>query len=98
MPKVDKRILPAFTEAEVKQLLAACSGSRDKAIVLFLLDTGCRASEFIGLNGGDVDLKDGTARIRQGKGRKDRVVYLGSRTRRAMLRYYLDRGGAPGSG
>lgn len=98
MPKLDKRILPAFTEADVKALLAACTGSRDKALVLFLLDTGCRASEFIGLNGGDVDLKDGTARIRQGKGRKDRVVYLGNRTRRAMLRYYLDRGGAPGTG
>lgn len=97
IPKVDKRILPAFTEGDVKQVLAACSGSRDKAILLFLLDTGCRASEFIGLNGGDVNLKDGTARIRQGKGRKDRVVYLGSRTRRAMLRYFLDRGGAPGA-
>lgn len=96
MPKLDKRILPAFTEHDVKQLLAAATNSRDKTIVLFLLDSGCRASEFLALDGGDIDAKTGTVRIRLGKGRKDRSAYLGNRTRRALLRYYLDRGGQPG--
>lgn len=92
MPRLDKRILPAFEPETVKRLLAACENQRDKTIVMFLLDTGCRNAEFIALNAGDVDLKSGTVQIRLGKGRKDRVTYLGATTRKQLMRYYLERG------
>lgn len=95
MPKLDKRILPAFSADDVKRLLAACTTKRDRAALLFLLDTGCRATEFISLDGGDIDAKQGTVRIRQGKGRKDRVAFLGNKTRKALYHYYAERGGEP---
>ena len=95
MPKLDKRILPAFSGDEIAHLLAACTTKRDTAALLFLLDTGCRASEFVHLNGSDVDAHEGTVRIRQGKGRKDRVVFLGNKTCKALLRFYRERGDAP---
>ena len=96
-PRKDKRILPAFSEADVDALLAACEGPRKslfdrirgKAIVLCLLDTGCRATEFVNLNIGDVTMKTGEVRIRAGKGRKDRSTRLGARAR-AALAAYLD--------
>lgn len=61
---------------------------RDRAIMLFLLDTGVRASELCDLRIGDVDLKGaGTVMIRNGKGGKGRVVYIGTLTREALWRY-----------
>jgi site-specific recombinase XerD len=92
LPRPSKRILPAFTASEVAALLAACADSqdpdRDKALLLCLLDTGCRAAEFVALNTGDVDLTSGAVHVWQGKGGKDRTVYLGAKARKA-LRHYL---------
>ncbi len=87
MPKPDNRILPAFTPADVQALIDACLNGRDKAIVLCLLDTGLRASEFVALNVGDVDMASGAVMVRQGKGGKDRQVYMGAKTRQALQRY-----------
>lgn len=92
MPRLDKRILPAFEKEEVQRLLAVCDNQRDKTIVLCLLDTGCRNSEFIALDGGNVDLKSGAVYVHQGKGRKDRVTYLGAAARKQLMRYYTERG------
>ncbi len=87
MPKLDNPILPAFTPEEVQALLDACLISRDKAIVFVLLDTGVRARELLALDVGDVDLTTGAVMVRQGKGGKDRIVYLGAKTRQALQRY-----------
>jgi integrase/recombinase XerD len=92
IPKIDKQILPSFSEDDVRRLLAACQNERDEAVILFLLDTGVRASEFANMKGGDIDLSSGAVVVRQGKGRKDRVVYLGAKARKQLLRYYMERG------
>jgi len=91
-PKIAKRILPAFTPDDIKKLLGVCETERDRAVVLFLLDTGLRAQEFIKLNGGDIDIKVGTVAVHEGKGQKDRTCYFGAKARKALLRYYLQRG------
>lgn len=92
MPKIDKRILPALSVEDAQKLLKVCESERDAAIVLFMLDTGVRATELINLNGGDIDQQTGTVAVRQGKGRKDRVVYVGAKARKQLLRYYMRRG------
>jgi integrase/recombinase XerD len=92
MPKRPKDILPSFTKDEIKRLQKAAVGEREQAIVLFLLDTGVRASELVALNAGDIELRTGTVRIREGKGEKARTVYVGSKSTRALLRYYGQRG------
>lgn len=92
MPKIGKHILPALTVEDAQKLLKACENERDEAIILFLLDTGVRATEFINLNGGDIDIKIGAVVVRQGKGRKDRTVYMGAKARKQLLRYYMHRG------
>ena len=95
MPKLEKKVLPPFSREEVEALLAACSkdlwGLRDKAMILSLLDTGLRASEFVALNVGDVDGKDGMIKVR-GKGKKERYVRLGAQARKAVTRYLMERG------
>jgi site-specific recombinase XerD len=92
MPKVPQEILAAFTPSDVVRLLNACNDPRDRLIVLFLLDTGVRASEFVALNGSDIDLATGGVMVRKGKGSKGRMVYLGAKTCRELTRYWREYG------
>ncbi|MCO6449312.1 MAG: tyrosine-type recombinase/integrase [Caldilineales bacterium] len=91
MPRRAKHILPALDASDVEKLLQACTHARDGAIVLFLLDTGCRASELTNLNVGDVNIDADSVLIREGKGRKDREVFIGRATARQLVRYYRER-------
>jgi site-specific recombinase XerD len=52
------------------------------------LDTGARAQEFLNLNLEDVELATGSVLIRQGKGHKPRMVFLGRKSIRAIRAYY----------
>ena len=60
---------------------------REYALVLFLLDTGLRASELCDLTWGDVDMTERKARIAHGKGDKERFVHWSSETGRALWAY-----------
>jgi integrase/recombinase XerD len=65
-------------------------GRRDRAILETLYGTGIRASECVRLNISDVDLAAGTLQVRNGKGRKDRVVPLCGRAKAALQGYLLE--------
>jgi integrase/recombinase XerD len=72
------------------------SANRDQALIMFLLDTGLRASELCSLLVGDVDLKTGQVSVRHGvsggaKGGKGRVTYLGKASKKALWRYLANR-------
>ena len=54
-------------------------GLRDRAILEMLYSTGMRWMELIGLKLMDLDDDRGTLMIRQGKGKKDRMVPVGDR-------------------
>ena len=54
-------------------------GVRDRAMLETFYSTGMRRLELIGLQLYDVDADRGVATIRQGKGKKDRVVPVGKR-------------------
>jgi integrase/recombinase XerD len=75
----------------VKRMIAVCSndltGLRDKALLLFLLDTGVRASELVSINLEDVNPTTGKVLVKVGKGRKPRSVFLGSKSRKALRSY-----------
>lgn len=95
MPRLPKELLPAFTVDEMQRLLAAAEQGRcpvrDTAVLLTLLDTGCRSAEFLALTVGDLDLQTGQVTVIQGKGRKDRITYLGVRAREAVRQYLKQR-------
>jgi integrase/recombinase XerD len=65
------------------------TGLRDRAILETLYSTGMRRLELTHLGVFDVDLARGSVMIRQGKGRKDRLIPIGERAC-AWLRRYLD--------
>lgn len=67
------------------------TGDRDKAILLSLLDTGCRRAEFFAPNVGDGNLSNGAVLVRHGKGNKPRTVFLGAKSRRVLVAYLRHR-------
>jgi integrase/recombinase XerD len=79
---------------EVESILRAVDlahehGLRDRAILEVLYSTGVRRLEVCALKVFDVDEDRGVLIVRQGKGKKDRVVPIGDRAL-AWLRKYLD--------
>lgn len=85
LPKLEDR-LPRniLTHEEVKRILDAPDtqtkkGIRDKAILEAFYSTGIRLEEMARLTIHDVDFVKGFVRVNLGKGRKDRVVPLGTK-------------------
>ena len=64
------------------------SGIRNRAILETLYSTGIRRSELINLTLYDADAERGTLMVRQGKGRRDRLIPIGARAC-AWVRRYL---------
>lgn len=85
-PKLPAQELPAFSDEDIQRLLAAAQRVRDRALVLCLLDTGCRASELLAWNVGDINIETGVVALRKIQGRKPRTVYLGIRSRKELLK------------
>jgi len=93
LPKTPKRVMQTYTEKELEKLFAQPDkkieiGFRDYCIMLTLLDTGIRVSELCGLNIGDVDLNNGYLKV-MGKGAKERLVPLGIKAIKQLLKYRL---------
>jgi site-specific recombinase XerD len=90
-PKVAIQPLEPAEISDVRAMLKTCKddlfGARDRAILLGLIDTGARASEFLNINLDDMNQATGAILIRSGKGGKPRTVFLGKRTRKAIRKY-----------
>lgn len=91
-PKLDKKVVDALTDDQVRRLIKACQGKslrdrRDEAIIRLMVETGMRAGELIGMQTADVDLPRGLATVRRGKGGKGRVAPFGPQTATAIDRY-----------
>ena len=86
MPRVRQKRLSFLTAEQVQKVLNVCA-LRDKALILFMIDSGLRLQEVCNLKRDDVDIANGAVRVRQGKGRKDRLAVIGAITRRSLLAY-----------
>jgi site-specific recombinase XerD len=72
---------------EVRKLLAIITDPRDRAMVLLMLRCGLRVEEVSRLTLDAVELSRNRIFIANGKGGKDRVVYLGNDARSALEAY-----------
>jgi integrase/recombinase XerD len=74
--------LPETLTAEERQALLRQThpryptGLRNRCLLLVMLDCGLRARETLQLAVRDLDWQSGTLKVRQGKGKKDRVLWL----------------------
>ena len=90
-PKQDKKLPYFLSISEVDVLLKTpdCSnvmGLRDMAIMETLYSTGIRVSELVGLDESNIDFFAGMIKV-QGKGKKERLVPIGSHAIKAINEY-----------
>lgn len=96
MPQVSKLPRVVLSRLQARRLIEAPSpftpvGKRDRALLELLYGTGLRVSECARLELRDVDLGRGTLFVRQGKGKKDRIVPFAGQAA-AALDLYLREG------
>jgi site-specific recombinase XerD len=82
------RPLPRFLrDEEVKILFDVIHSARDQAMFKLMLRCGLRVEEVANLSLAALDLRRGQVFVYQGKGTKDRVVYLSKDAYQALVRY-----------
>jgi integrase/recombinase XerD len=93
LPRAEKR-LPrhVLTAAEAERVIAlpdvaSPMGLRDRAMLEVFYSTGMRRMELLGLKLYDLDAERGTVFVRQGKGKKDRMIPMGERAFGWVQRY-----------
>jgi len=85
LPKVVRRLPKAILSAQEAETVLAVPdvatpiGLRDRAILETFYSTGIRRMELTRLSIQDVDRERGTLMIREGKGKKDRMIPIGER-------------------
>ena len=96
LPRVSKRLPKhVLTVSEVEQIInqpnvKTPNGIRDRAILETFYSTGIRRMELVGLHPYDLDTERGTIMVRQGKGKKDRMIPIGDRAMAWIDRYLVE--------
>ena len=90
-PKGERKQRVFLRVDEYMRLLnAALGNNRDYAILQLFLQTGIRVAELVGLTLSDIDLATG-AMLVNGKGNKQRTIYLEKKATQALRAYISDR-------
>ncbi|WDS35726.1 tyrosine recombinase XerC [Pseudoxanthomonas sp.] len=89
-PKAPRKLPQVLDADEAVQLVEvptdAPLGLRDRALLELFYSSGLRLSELCGLRWGDLDLADGVVTV-LGKGRKQRLVPVGSHAKKALIEW-----------
>lgn len=94
-PKLPKTLPKYLTVDDVFALVEQPEGIgfyhlRDRAILELLYSSGLRVSELSGLNTDSLDVREGLVKV-LGKGKKERVVPVGSKAINALKSYLIER-------
>jgi len=81
----------SLREEEIEQLFDAIQSTRDRAMFRLMLRCGLRVEEVSNLTLGAIDLKRRRVMVVNGKGSKDRVVYLSDDAANALGAYLKQR-------
>lgn len=85
--KEPKRLRHALSQEELELLRQATKTDREKALIEFLISTGCRLSEVVGVDKDDINWYEMSLFV-IGKGNKERKVYFNIKTK-ILLKKYL---------
>ncbi len=86
--KEPKRVRHAMNEEEIEILRQTCKSSRELALTEFLITTGCRLSEVVGINKEDINWYEMSLFV-IGKGNKERKVYFNTKAK-ILFKKYLE--------
>lgn len=91
-PAIDEKAPQALTPDQAAALLAQCAGKsfaavRDAAIIALMMDSGVRADELLAMTAADIDIRGRRARVRRGKGGRERLVPFSAAAAARLDRY-----------
>lgn len=90
LPSISLHAPKAASLEDLQKLLHQCDdspcGRRDRAMLLFLADTGCRAGGLLSLLRNQLSIRDGQAVVNE-KGDRTRIVFFGPDTALALQRW-----------
>jgi site-specific recombinase XerD len=89
--RVPKPLPRRLRDPEVERLFGVIKGKRDVAMFKLMLRCGLRVEEVSNLSFGHIDLKKRRIIVQQGKGGKDRVVYISDDAHDALVAYLKTR-------
>lgn len=95
--KTIRRIPRAIPDAKFESLFRSLRCNRDRALLAFYVTSGARASEILGLKGGDIDWGDSLITILT-KGGELRQVPVGGHALIWLRLYLIERGNVPAEG
>jgi site-specific recombinase XerD len=85
--KLSRGLPKHLKEEQIEILFKNLKGPRDRAMFMIMLRCGLRVEEVAHLSLGNIDLKRRILFIQDGKGAKDRVVYISNDALAALLEY-----------
>lgn len=88
--KEPKRLRHAMTDEEVELLRQATKTDREKALIEFLISTGCRLSEIVDIDKDSVNWHEMSLFV-VGKGSKERKVYFSVKAKILLQKYLKSR-------
>ena len=87
-PRSEKKLPQPLSEHEVKALFDHCTNLKHRAITALLFGCGMRVSEVLNLKPSHIDRHRKVINIIAGKGKKDRLVPMGSELLSLLERYW----------
>ena len=85
--KLSRGLPKHLNEEQIEILFKNLKGPRDRAMFMIMLRCGLRVEEVAHLSLGNIDLKRRILFIQDGKGAKDRIVYISNDALAALLEY-----------
>jgi integrase/recombinase XerD len=87
-PKPERKLPGVLSEEEVLRLLQHVENLKHKTVLSLIYSAGLRIGEVLTLRLEDIDSSRSQIRIRQGKGKKDRVSVLSANILKLLRNYY----------
>jgi len=85
--KLPRGLPKHLKDEQIELLFQNMKGPRDRAMFMLMLRCGLRVEEVAHLAIGDIDLKRRMLLVQDGKGAKDRIVYISNDALHALLEY-----------
>ena len=87
MNQLPERLPRAMDPDDLQKLLSTIDDIRDRAMFMLMLRCGLRVEEVANLAIGAIDVNRRTILVEDGKGAKDRIVYMSNDALHALAAY-----------
>lgn len=89
-PKRESKLPKVISKAEVYKILSSLENIKHRAMLMLVYSAGLRVSEVVALKLSDIESDKGYIRIRQSKGKKDRITLLSNKVLSVLREYYKE--------